>query len=174
MKTAFVRRATISIALAAAALGLMANPASADPPILDTDGVLINGAQVDFGDNPHWFGSPQTPGHVTWTDSGSGITARLTGRVFFDSGKSGCGRVRMTMYNKSGAVIGVDAGGNRGSTYSGRACRAGSGGLVSKYVDLPLTDPAAFKVVITTQTAPAQTSTTYQSLQSVTRYFGLD
>lgn len=148
----------------------MASPASAVAP-LDTDDVLIKGQQVDFGNNPHKSGSPQTPAKLEWSYSGATVKALLTGTVYWDAtNKSGCARVRMTMYNSSNAVLGAP-------TYSGRACRAGLGGLVSKYVELPLGSTAgAYKVVITTQTAPSASTpgSAYQNTGSVTRFFGID
>jgi hypothetical protein len=164
MSSLLARGTAVAIAVMAGVGIVGAGPASA--VVRDVDSVYIAGilGQADFGSGGHAGGQPLAAGNLTWDDQGTQTAARLTGRVFWDDLFSGgCARVRMSLYNTSGTLM--------DTKYSGKACRAGSGSVVSKSVDLTLSAAHAHKVVVTTQKAASATSP-FSNVGSQTRYNG--
>jgi hypothetical protein len=164
MSSLLARGTAVAIAVMAGVGIAGAGPASAD--VRDNDSVYIAGfgSQADFGSGGHAGGQPLGAGNLAWDVQEERTAARLTGRVYWDDLFSGgCARVRVRLYNTSGVRVDTQ--------YSGKACRSGSGSVVSKPVDLTLSTAHAHKVVVTTQKAASATSP-FSNVDSQTWYFG--
>lgn len=168
MNTTTLRRAAAVTALVAGFTAATAG--SAQAVVRDTDPFKIatQWGKADFGSGAHVLGAPKYPGLLSWDESSDGrtVTAKLTGRVYWDDVTSGgCARVRMRLYNTSGALS--------GTVYSAAACRAGgwTGDVTSRSVNMSRASETANKVVVTTQKAPGPGGD-YVNVGSVTRYWG--
>jgi hypothetical protein len=116
-------RTIAAAAIAVAALFAVAPPAQA--AVVDTDQVLLDGANADFGANwsSHLFGRPTDGGFVTWGDNvGRDNWVSVFGRVWADNFfGGGCARLTATYRNAALTTVTTDA---RTVCYSGYSAPA--------------------------------------------------
>src|SRR4051794_31157007 len=93
----------ITVAAAAAAV-----PAAADAAYVSKSNVSIEGGTADFGAGQHHNGW-SAGGDVTWDFSTPNgllkVSARLQGKLFYDSGSGGCVRLVAIAKNAAGAEL---------------------------------------------------------------------
>lgn len=159
-----------TLATAAVAVGTLAGvTGTAQADVRDTDPVHIAVfpfGKADFGgDFEHHGGSPDRPGTLSWDLTGSTVTARLKGVVFWDDlGSGGCARARLRIYDRLGAQLGSTA-------VAEPVCPAGGGFAQGVRVTLERSSPHAHKAVIDTQEATAKVGP-WSTVGSRTVYFG--
>jgi hypothetical protein len=65
-------------------------------PSMQRHSALIRGGRVDFGEEPHLFGEPRTPGLVCFKGS-----ATVKGKLYWDSFDAGCAHITLRYFNSS-------------------------------------------------------------------------
>jgi hypothetical protein len=65
-------------------------------PVWERRDVKINSGRVDFGDDPHWFGAPQTEGWICW-DGG----ATVEGKLYWDAFEAGCAHLSLLYFDSN-------------------------------------------------------------------------
>jgi hypothetical protein len=82
--------------------------------IIDTDRILIDRDEMDFGSGafvpgePH--GAPSGRAELTWASSGGPIRPTLRGNLYMEDADDLCGRVRVRYLDGDGGVLGTEYG----------------------------------------------------------------
>ena len=136
----FARLSLAALAVATLAVGMSTAPASA--VVVDTDPVLVNTADADFGDLPLVAGTPSS-GQVEWDVAGGLTTPTAMGTLFIATPGT-CARIRLESYTLAHVFIN----GRNGTT---RCATAGGANQWSVNLSTP-GDPDSTHVHLITQT----------------------
>ena len=81
------RRRLLAVVIAVASMvAVVGQPTPAAAEVVDTDNVLIDTANADFGSGLHFFGAPAEPGTVSWHDAVTDDDpwVQVTGTLYLD------------------------------------------------------------------------------------------